>query len=102
MKRNSRRQSRNAARTTMEKQVKMTTSPPRRTTARLTTPRKAGRNDFQQGPPVYGQPSMPRCFAVVVSYPHYIARAPNVRNAGKPRVQSLASGRPADLVQRLA
>jgi len=35
---------------------------------------------------------MPRCFAVVASCPHHIATVPHVRNAGRPRVQSLVGG----------
>ena len=38
---------------------------------------------------------MPRCFAVVASCPHHIATVPHVRNAGRPRVQSLVGGGPA-------
>src|SRR5215470_18753383 len=45
---------------------------------------------------------MPRCFAVAASCPHHIATVPHVRNAGRPRVQSLVGGGPAGPGLRLA
>ena len=38
------------------------------------------------------QLTMPRCFAVAAACPHHIATVPHVRNAGRPRVQSLVGG----------
>jgi len=50
---------------------------------------------FSYAVPGFGrafQLPMPRCFAVVASCLHHIATVPHVRNAGRPRVQSLVGG----------
>src|SRR5262249_36245361 len=62
---------------------------------RLTAPIKGRQNELPLRSPGSGrtfQLTMPRCFAVAAACPHHIATLPHVRNAGRPRVQTLGGG----------